>query len=152
MMAKSIPAGRQDAVIQFSVFTPNRLGRLHELIGLLAANHVHVLALCVLDNSDSAVIRLIVDDPDKARDLMAPHDFPFSETEILVVELKAATDLNRLMTAFLEAEINVNYVYAFIPHPHNCSRLALSMEDNDMAEQILRRHQFSVLKQSDISR
>jgi hypothetical protein len=56
------------------------------------------------------------------------------------------------MAALLEAELNINYLYSFIPHPQGKSILALSMEDNDMAEKILKRHQFPVLKQSDISR
>jgi hypothetical protein len=56
------------------------------------------------------------------------------------------------MSALLEAELNINYLYSFIPHPRGKSMLALSMDDNDVAEQVLRRHQFAVLKQSDISR
>ena len=51
-------------MIQFSVFTPNRLGRLHDLIRLLGAQGVHVLGLMVLDTTDSAIIRVVVDDPD----------------------------------------------------------------------------------------
>ena len=58
---------RADPVIQFSVFTPNRLGRLHDLIGFLGAKDVHVLALMVLDTTDSAIIRVVVDDPERAR-------------------------------------------------------------------------------------
>jgi len=68
------------------------------------------------------------------------------------VELDSATRLNELMSALLEAELNINYLYSFIPHPQGKSLLAFSMEDNEMAEQVLKRHQFRVLKQSDISR
>jgi len=56
------------------------------------------------------------------------------------------------MTAFLEAELNINYLYSFIPHPQGKSILGLSMEDNEMAEEVLQRHQFRVLRQTDISR
>jgi hypothetical protein len=56
------------------------------------------------------------------------------------------------MAALLEAELNINYLYSFIPHPHGKSIVALSMEDNDLAEQALRRHQFRTLRQTDISR
>ncbi len=152
-----MPAGttqnpRLDPVKQFSVFTPNRLGRLHTLIGLLSSKNVHVLAMTILDTTDSAIIRLIVDDPDQAHALLVEHDFPFTESDILVVEVDSTTQLTQLMTALLQAEINVNYLYSFIPHPGGKSLLALSMEDNETAEQALRRHQFRVLKQSDVSR
>jgi hypothetical protein len=151
MPAETTTAGRRDPVIQFSVFTPNRLGRLHDLIGLLATHGVHVLALMVLDTTDSSIIRLVVDDPERARGLLVRGEFPFSESKLLAVEVNP-TDMNRLMAALLQAELNINYLYSFIPHPQGKSILALSMEDNDLGEQALHRHQFRTLKQSDISR
>ncbi len=151
MPTETTKAGRPEPVIQFSVFTPNRLGRLHDLIGLLGADNVHVLALMVLDATESAIIRIVVDDPDRARRLLVRESFPFSECRLVVVEVNP-TELNRLMAALLEAELNVNYLYSFIPHPQGKSILALNMEDNDLAEQTLRRHQFRTLRQTDISR
>src|SRR6266704_3844762 len=132
---------RSDSVIQFSVFTPNRLGRLHDLVRLLAAHGVHILGLMVLDTTDSAIIRVVVDDPDKARQMLVSEGFPFTESNLVVVEVNS-TELNRLMSALLEAELNINYLYSFIPHPQGKSILGLSMEDNETAEQALRRHQF----------
>jgi len=144
-------APHSDWAIQFSVFTPNRLGRLHDLIGVLSENDIHVLALTVLDSTDSAIIRLVVDDPDRARELLVRHDFPFNESRLVVAEV-IPSELPRLMAALLQAELNINYLYSFIPHPQGNSMLALNMEDNDLAEQVLRRHQFRTLKQADISR
>ena len=152
MIAKVIPARGSDAVKQFSVFTANRLGRLHDLVKLLNSHEVHVLALTVLDTTDSSILRFVVDDPERARELLLEHGFPFNESELLAVELGSATRLNDLMAALLEAELNVNYLYSFIPQPQGKSILALSMEDNEMAEQTLKRHQFRVLRQPDISR
>jgi hypothetical protein len=152
MSPKTTPARQPDAVTQFSVFTPNRLGRLRDLISTLAAHGVHVLALTVLDTTDSAIIRIVVDDPEGARGLLANHGFPYTESPVLAVEIDSATDLSRLMAALLEAEVNINYLYSFIPHPQGKSILGLSMEDNEVAESILRRHQFRVLRQADISR
>ena len=144
-------AGRPDPIIQFSVFTPNRLGRLHDLVRLFAAQGVTVLALMVLDTTDSAIIRLVVSDPDNAREVLLKEGFPFTESNLVVVEANA-TDLGRLMSVLLAAELNINYLYSFIPHPHGKSILALSMEDNEVAEQALRQNQFRPLRQVDISR
>lgn len=152
MVAKAIPAQRPDAVKQFSVFTANRLGRLHDLAKLLGSRNVHILALTVLDTTDSSILRFVVDDPERARELLHENNFPSTESELLVVELDSATQLADLMAALLEAELNVNYLYSFIPHPQGKSLLALSMEDNEMAEQVLKRHQFRTLRQVDISR
>jgi hypothetical protein len=152
MPVKTTSGRHAEAVLQFSVFTPNRLGRLREMVNLLGSHGVHVLALTVLDTTDSSIIRIVLDDPDQARDLLSEHGFPFTESEVVVVELSSPEDLNRLMAALLEPELNINYLYSFIPHPHGKSLIALSMEDNEMAEQVLKQHQFPVLRQSDISR
>lgn len=128
------------------------MGRLHDLITLLSSHAVNVLAITVLDTTDSAIIRLIVDDPDKARELLTKEGFAFTEVEMVVVELDAATNLNKLMAALLEAELNINYMYSFIPQSNGKSMLALNMEDNDVGEKVLGKHQFHILRQSDISR
>jgi hypothetical protein len=151
MRTETAKGPRRDRVTQFSVFTPNRLGRLAELINRLSAKDVHVLALTVLDTTDSAIIRLIVDDPESARELLTQGEFPFSETSLMVVEANPS-DLARLMAALLEVEININYLYPFIPHPEGFSRIAMSVEDNELAEQALQRQNFKTLRQADISR
>jgi hypothetical protein len=151
MVVETTKAPRSEPVIQFSVFTPNRLGRLYELVGLLDAHGVHVLALMVLDTTDSAIIRVVVDDPEQARDLLARGGFHYTESKMVAVEANA-TDLARMMAVLLEAELNINYLYCFIPHPNGQSIIGLSIEDNELAEQALRRHQFRTLRQRDISR
>jgi hypothetical protein len=152
MTVSAIRGRTPEGVRQFSVFTPNRMGRLHDLITLLSSHSVNVLATTVLDTTDSAIIRIIVDDPDKARELLSKEGFAFTESEMVVVELDAVTNLNRLMAALLEAELNINYMYSFIPQSNGKSMLALNMEDNDVGEKVLKKHQFHLLRQSDISR
>jgi len=88
---------------------------------------------------------------EKARDLMMREGFPFTESRLVVVEA-SPSDLNRLMAALLEAELNVNYLYPFITQPHGKALLGMSVEDNEMAEQSLNRHQFRTLRQGEISR
>lgn len=144
------PPGRP--VKQFSVFTPNRLGRLHTLTTLLASRNVHILALTVLDTTDSAIIRLVVDDPEAARDLLQEHGFPFSESDLLVVEIESETRLKDVLAALLQAEINIHYIYSFMTRSQDNTALALNLEDREVAEDALRKHQFKVLGQADISR
>jgi hypothetical protein len=94
----------------------------------------------------------VTDDPDKAGELLHKNEFAFTESDLLVVEIDSALQLNTLMSALLEAEINSNYLYSFIPHPHGKSILAMSMEDYEVAENVLKQHQFQILRQTDISR
>jgi hypothetical protein len=150
-MAQTTSAS-QDPVKQFSVFAENRVGRLHELTALLKQNDVHVMAITVLDTVDSAIVRLVVDDPDKARELMINNDFPYTETNLLAIEINDESELKGVLSALVEAEINIHYIYSFIKRPAGKSALAISVEDADIAAQAIFRRGFNVLSQSDISR
>lgn len=141
-----------DPVKQFSVFTENRVGRLHELTALFKANNVHVVALTVLDTTDSAIVRMVIDDPDKGRELMINNDFPYTESNVLVVEIGDESELKGILCALLEAEINVHYVYSFIKRPMGKSALVINAEDSDVAAQSLAQRGFKILIQTDIAR
>src|SRR5476649_627379 len=151
-MAAQISTSSNDPVKQFSVFTENRVGRLHDLTALLKDNNVHVMAITVLDTTDCAIDRLIVDDPDKARELMVNNDFPYSECNVLAVEIGNESELNGVLSALLEAEININYIYSFIKRPEGKSAIAINTEDPDVAAQSLSQRGFRVLTQHDIAR
>jgi hypothetical protein len=141
-----------DPVKQFSVFAENRVGRLYDLTSLLKDNNVHIMAITVLDTTDSSIIRLVVDDPPKARELMVNNDFPYGESNILVVEIGDESELRSVLSALLEAEINIHYVYSFIKRPSDRSAIAISAEDPETAAQALGQRGFKVLQQNDISR
>jgi hypothetical protein len=134
------------------VFCENRVGRLFDLTALLKDNNVHVMAITVLDSTDSAIVRLIVDDPDRARELMVNNDFPYTECDVLAVEITDESDLKSVLAALFEAEINVHYVYSFIKRPEGKSALAINAEDSDVASQSLNKRGFRALTQRDISR
>ena len=141
-----------DPIKQFAVFTENRVGRLYDLTALLKDHNVHVMACTILDATDSTIIRLIVDDPDKARELFVNNDYAYTECEILAVEIVGESQFKEVLAALFEAEINIHYVYSFIKRPEGKSALAFHVEDADVAAQSLGNHGFKVLTQRDISR
>lgn len=141
-----------EPVIQFSLFVANKMGRLHDFASVLKHQGVHVLAITVLDSTDSAIVRVVVDDPARARELLRHHGFPFTEARILVVEVDVETRLENALAALLEAEINIHYLYAFLSMPGGRAMLALNLEDLDVASEALRRHNFRVLGQGDLAR
>ena len=151
-MAAPLTSFAGDPVKQFSVFTENRVGRLYDLTSLLRAHNVHIMAITTLDTTDSSIVRLVVDDPDKARELMVNNDFPYTECNVLAVEITDEADLKPVLSALLEAEINIHYVYSFIKRPEGRAALVLSIEDADVAAQSLNSRGFKVLTQRDIAR
>ena len=142
-----------ERVRQFGVFLENKVGRLLELIRLFASHDIHVLGLSVLDSSDSAIVRAVVDDPEGAAQLMREQGIAFSECRLIVVELvSSAEDFKRVFVALLEAEVNVRFTYPLLTRPHGNPVIAIRCEDNDFATEVLTRHQFRLLHQEDLSR
>jgi hypothetical protein len=139
-------------VVQFSIHADNKVGRLNEIIGLLAGNEIHIMALSILDTTDSSIIRLIVDYPESAGELLAGHGFAPVQSGLVAVEIATEADIPRVTRALVQAEINIHYVYPFIMRPRGRSALALSLEDNDLAVDTLERHQLKVIGQDDIAR
>ncbi|MCC6231498.1 MAG: acetolactate synthase [Verrucomicrobiales bacterium] len=142
----------REPVIQISVFVANKIGRIHDLSSLLKNHDVHILALTVLDTTDSAILRVVVDDPDRARELLNEEGYSYTEAEVLVVEVDIESRLETALAALLEAEINIHYMYAFLALPASRPVLALNLEDIDVATQALQRHNFRVLGQADLTR
>ena len=141
-----------DPVKQFSIFIPNRVGQLYDLTALLAKHNVHVMAMTTLDTTDCAIDRLIVDDPDSARELMVANNFSFTECDVIAVEITNESQLKDVLNSLLTVEINIHYLYAFLMRPDGKSALALNVEDTDLATSSLNTRGFKVLTQRDISR
>ncbi len=143
---------RHEPITQFSVFMENKLGRLHDLIRVFSQNNVHVMAMTILDTTDSAILRIIVDDHERAGSILKKHGFLYSETPVLVLEMNSGNDIHRALCALLEAEINIHYTYSFITRPRDRCALALSLEDPDVAAHALQHSGFHILTRGDITR
>jgi hypothetical protein len=142
----------QDPVKQFSVFIENRVGRLHDLTAMLAQHNIHIMAMTTLDTSDCAINRIVLDDPDRARELMAANNFFFTECEVLAVQFSDESKLKDIFQALFEVEMNILYVYSFVSRPRGQCGVILYVEDVDLALQALNNRGFKVLTQRDISR
>jgi hypothetical protein len=144
--------GRFEPVIQFSIHADNKVGRLNEIIGLFAVHEVHVIAISVLDTTDSSIIRVIVDYPQEAQKLLIEHQFSFVQSELIAVEMQDESALKTVTCALVQAEINIHYIYPFLVRPQGRYALAISLEDNELAADTLKRSQLRVIGQNDIAR
>ncbi len=139
-------------VIQFSIHADNKVGRLNQIIGLFSVHEVHIMALSILDTTDSSIIRIIVDYPAEAQKLLIEHQFSFVQSELLAVELASEADIKKVTSALVQAEINIHYTYPFVARPNDRSALAISLEDNDLAAETISLHQLKIIGQDDIAR
>ena len=139
-------------VIQLSIHVDNKVGRLNEIVSSFKSHDIHIIAISILDNIDCSLIRVIVDYPEEAQHLLDLNNISFVRTEMVAVELNSEADIAKVTLALVQAEINIHYTYPFVTRPNNRSALAISLEDNDLASETLRRHQINILSQNDITR
>lgn len=140
-------------VKQFSIFLPNKVGAMLDVVKLLHAHNTHVVALSISESTDSAIARIVVSDPEQVEELFHQHDVPFGVCAMVVVELReVATELAKLLAALLMAEVNVHFSYPLLTHPRGFAALALHVDDTDCATSVLLGEGFKLLSQADISR
>jgi hypothetical protein len=140
-------------VKQFSVFLLNRVGALLEIVRMLNESDVHVLGLNSQDSTDSALVRLVVSDPDAVESIFDLNEIAYSISDILVVEMReVAVDLRKLLQSLLMAEVNIQVCYPLLLRPHGRSALALHLDDADCGRSVLAGEGFNILNQTDLSR
>jgi len=140
-------------VKQFSVFLPNKVGAMLDIVKLLNTNNTHVVALSVSESTDSAIARIVVSDPERVEKLFRQNNVAFGVCEVVVVEMReVATQLVKLLAALFMAEVNVHFTYPLLTRPRGFAALALHVDDTDCASSVLLGEGFKILSQSDISR
>jgi hypothetical protein len=81
-------------VKQFSVFLPNKVGAMLDVVKLLSTQSTHAVALSVSESTDSAIARIIASDPARVEKLFREKNVPFGVCEVVVVEIReVATQL-----------------------------------------------------------
>src|SRR6266446_4374180 len=131
------------SVRQFNVFVANRLGGLADVVRRFETTDIHIVALTVVDSADCAIIRLVLNDPERAREIFEQAKLPITESDLLVVKLPDHRQpIAAICKALLAAEISIHYAYPLLVGPQGCSALALKVEDTDTAASFLQQRGF----------
>ncbi len=144
---------REPLVKQFSIFLENKVGALLDLTSTLGKANIHICGVSVVDTADSAVIRVVVDDPDRCREILHQAAVPASESPLVVVELPQGPErLDQVLRPLVAAEVNIQYTYSLMTRPRDKALLALHCEEPEFAADALTKAGFAVLTQKDLSR
>jgi len=140
----------EPALQQFTIFLPNRVGKLRELVNLFIRHRTHVVALDVLNAQDWAIVRMILSDAMEARKLLRGSGFAYSECPMLAVELPSPDALADLAGALLAAEVSLQVAYPLLAGAHGRPVVALHVDDPTIAEEVLIEQGFTLLDESDL--
>ena len=102
-------------VEQISIFIENKFGRLAEVTRVLGDAGVNIRTLSLADTSDFGILRLIVNDTEKAKTVLKERGFTVNKTEVVAVEIPDRPGGLADILQTLDADgINVEYMYAFV--------------------------------------
>jgi hypothetical protein len=138
-------------VKQISVFLENRKGRLYEVLNVLATEKINIRALSIADTADFGILRLIVPDPDAAKKILEKGGFTVKENNVIAIEVPDRPGgLAFVLKALQDADINVEYLYAFVATAHKDAIVVIRTENNDGALKALKKGDVKVLSPEEL--
>lgn len=139
-------------VEQVSIFIENKSGRLAEVTGTLGAAGVNIRALSLADTSDFGILRLIVDNPGKALEILRANSFTVSKTEVVGVEVPDQPGgLASILSILDKNSINVEYMYAFVERSGGNAVIIFRFDNVDEAIKVLSQSGINILAGDKIS-
>jgi hypothetical protein len=139
------------SVRQFSVFLENRVGVMLDLVRKFEASNNRIVALTVVENADCAIIRIVLKDPERAREIFDLSKLPAIESDLLVVQLpEVSQPLASICKALLAAELNIHYAYPLMLAPRSIPALAIHVDDLETAISTLTKQGFAILTERDL--
>ena len=136
---------------QISVFLENKSGRLANVTKVLADNNVNIRALSIADTSDFGILRLIVNRPDEAYQMLKKEEFTVSTNEVVAVAVPDQPGgLASILKIFQECGANLEYLYAFIGLDQGMAIMICRVEQKELAEQALQDNNIRILDEEDI--
>lgn len=136
-------------VEQISVFLENKAGRLAEVTRILSEAGVNIRALSLADTSDFGILRLIVNDNEKAKEALKAHGFTVGKTDVVAVEVEDRPGgLHKILDILRKAGINVEYMYAFVQQSGNNAVIIFRFDHLDEAVRVLTENGVTVINGS----
>ena len=125
-------------VKQLSVFVTNKPGRLAEITSLIAEEGINMRALSVSDTTEFGILRMIVDKPDAAYAMLKNAGLTVSLTDVIAIGIEDKPgSFASAIKVLADADITVDYIYAFVPRVEASAYVILHVGDNEQAVKAL---------------
>ena len=136
------------SVKQISVFMENKPGSMCAMTGVLAENQVDMRALSLAETEDFGIVRIIVDDLDKASAVLKEAGYVYSLTPVLGVEIPDTPGgLNKVLEVLTQGEVNIEYMYAFLGAKDGHAYMIFRVADPEKASAVLAAAGISTVEQ-----
>ncbi len=138
---------------QLNIFVENKQGALVSITDTLATHNINIRALSIADTEEFGILRLIVNDTDKACEMLAQEGYLIKATEVIGVKIgDEPGKLSKALEVLDEAKINMEYLYAFMSRTEKHAYVVLRVADNSAAETALEKAGFHMITDADVNK
>ncbi len=136
---------------QVSVFVENKPAALEEAVRIIGENGIDIYALSLADTTDFGILRLIVSDPDKAKEVLKAKGLIVKRTDVIaiVVEDKPG-GLVHALDVMKKNDINIEYIYAFIGKNEKGATVVMKVNNPDEAIKLLQDTDVEILTKNEL--
>ena len=139
------------AIKQITVFVQNKKGTVVSVTDVLSKNNVNLRALSIAETEDFGILRLIVNDEQKAEKVLMENGYLIKVIDVLGVKIgDEPGKLTSALDVLDKANINVEYLYAFMARTEKHAYVVLRVEENEEAENALVNAGFKMITEADI--
>ena len=141
------------AINQLTIFVENKRGTIVSVTDILASHNINIRALSIAETENFGILRLIVNDEITAKRILIEQGFLINVTEVVGVKIgDAPGKLSGALSVLDRAEINVEYLYAFMARTEKHAYVVLRVEDNAKAEKALEDAGYHLITEQDINK
>ena len=141
------------AIKQLTVFVQNKKGTVVSVTDILSKNNINLRALSIAETQDFGILRLIVNDEKTAETVLAENGYLIKVIDVVGVKIgDEPGKLTAALDVLDKANINVEYLYAFMARTEKHAYVVLRVEDNTVAESVLTGAGFKMISEADINK
>ena len=141
------------ALKQLTVFVENKQGTVVSVTEALADNNVNIRALSIAETDGFGILRLIVDDETTAEKVLTEAGYLIKITEVVGVKIgDAPGKLSFVLRTLDKANINVEYLYAFMTRTERHAYVVLRVENNAETEAVLENAGLHIITDADVNK
>ena len=141
------------AIKQLTVFIQNKKGTVVSVTDILSKNNINLRALSIAETQDFGILRLIVNDEATAEKVLSENGYLIKVIDVVGIKIgDAPGKLTEALDILDKADINVEYLYAFMARTEKHAYVVLRVEDNAIAEEKLTNAGFRMITEADINK
>lgn len=139
------------SVHQISVFLENRAGQLAEITRDIANVGIDLRAISIAETADYGVLRMIVDDAEKATSILLSHGYILSMTPVVVVAVPDAPGgLAPVLSVLAEGDIDIEYMYSLFTHKEGKAYMVFRISEEEKFITLLAQHGMKPAKKDEL--